>query len=145
MVEDDPLLHSLLADKLTELREKGVEVTAVMNGKEALEKSKEIKPNLILLDLVIPEMNGFEFLEALRAEPDLKDTRVVILSNLSSDEDKERARLLGVIAYIVKADFSPSKISEVVEEVLQGHAAPKAEGGTPSIKKTESGNYMVYL
>lgn len=145
IVEDDPLLHNLLADKMALLREKGVEVLPMVNAEEGLEKAIEAKPDLILLDLVLPGMTGFEFLEKLRGQAGLEKTPVVILSNLSGDEDKERAKKLGVIAYLIKADFSLSEISGAVEEILLGHAMSKHEGDEPSIKKTASGGYMVYL
>src|SRR3989344_3402051 len=145
IVEDDPLLHNLLADKMTILREKGVEVYPMVNAEEGLEKVTEAKPDLVLLDLVLPGMNGFEFLEKLRQLPELEKTPVVVLSNLSGEEDKERARKLGVVAYFIKADFSLSEISGAVEDVRVGRARPPHEGEPPSIKKTASGGYMVYL
>lgn len=120
LIEDDPLLHSLLADKMAQLREKGVEVLPVMRAEEGLEEAKKTHPDLILLDLILPTMNGFDFLERLRKEPGLEKTPVVVLSNLSADADKERARSLGVIAYMVKADFSLSEISAAIESILKG-------------------------
>jgi len=144
IVEDDPLLHNLLTDKLAQLRAKGLEVYPVMNGEEGLEKAREVKPDLVMLDLVLPGMTGFEFLEKLRAEPGLEKTPVVVLSNLSDDSDKERAKKLGVVAYLVKADFSLSDISSAMEEILEGHAITRHEGPEPDIKKTSKG-YMIYL
>lgn len=144
IVEDDPLLHTLLSDKLQQLREKGVEVTPCMNAEEGLQKAKEVHPDLMLLDLVLPGMTGFELLEELRKDPALQTAPVIILSNLSADGDKERAKKLGVIGYLVKADFSLSEISGAVEEVLRGHAMPATDGTNSTIKKTDSG-YMVYL
>jgi len=145
IIEDDPLLHNLLADKMKQLREKGVEVHSVMSAEEGLQTAKSVLPDLILLDLVLPNMTGFEFLESMRKEPGLEKTPVVILSNLSADSDKERARMLGVIAYFVKADFSLSEISGAVEEMLLGHAVPTPKDAVPGIQRTEDGSYMVYL
>ncbi|HEY4524990.1 MAG TPA: response regulator [Candidatus Paceibacterota bacterium] len=145
IVEDDPLLHNLLADKMAQLRERGVEVFPMVNGEEGLAKAIEVTPDLVLLDLVLPGMTGFEFLEKLRAQKGLEKTPVVILSNLSGDEDKERAKKLGVVAYLIKADFSLSEISGAVEEILLGRAMSAHDGDAPSIKKTASGGYMVYL
>lgn len=144
IIEDDPLLHNLLSDKMKQLRDKGVEVFPTMNAEEGLKQAQESKPDLIMLDLVLPTMNGFEFLEKLRKEPGLEKTPVIILSNLSGDSDKERAKALGVIAYLVKADFSLSEISGAVEEILQGHAMPASKNVEPGVKKTLWG-YMVYL
>ncbi len=145
IIEDDPLLHNLLADKMKQLRDKGVEVHPVMNAEEGLQTAGSINPDLILLDLVLPNMTGFEFLEQLRKQPGQEKTPVVILSNLSADSDRERAKQLGVIAYFVKADFSLSEISGAVEEILLGHAVPAPKDTVPGIKKTETGGYMVYL
>jgi DNA-binding response OmpR family regulator len=143
IVEDDPLLHTLLSDKMKQLREKGVEVVPVMNAEEALQKAPTLVPDLVMLDLVLPGMNGFEFLEALRKTAGFEKTPVIILSNLGADSDKERARSLGVTAYLVKANYSLSDISAAVEEVLRGHAVPQASGA-PDVQKTSQG-YMVYL
>jgi len=144
IVEDDPLLHNLLSDKMTQLREKGVEVIPTTNAEEGLEKARGAKPDLIVLDLVLPGMNGFEFLEKLRASEGLEKTPVVVLSNLSGDADKERAKTLGVIGYLVKADFSLTEISDAVQEVLQGEHIKHHEAPPSDIKKTSKG-YIVYL
>ncbi|OGG65411.1 hypothetical protein A3D71_04635 [Candidatus Kaiserbacteria bacterium RIFCSPHIGHO2_02_FULL_55_20] len=144
IIEDDPLLHSLLADKMKQLRDKGVKVFPTMSAEEGLKQAQESKPDLIMLDLVLPTMDGFEFLQRLRAIPGFEKTPVVVLSNLSADTDKERARSLGVIAYMVKADFSLSEISAAVEQILQGKqvSPPKPADGT--LTKTPLG-YMTYL
>ena len=143
IVEDDPLLYSLLAEKMTLLRTKGVEVFPTLNAEEGLQKVREVKPDLITLDLVLTGMTGFDFLESLRKEAGLEKTPVLILSNLSADADKERAKALGVVAYLVKANNSLSEISNAVEELLLGKpvSTPK---DNPEMKKT-SGGYMVYL
>ncbi len=145
IIEDDPLLHNLLADKMTQLREKGVEVYPVMNAEEGLQTAKTVNPDLILLDLVLPQMTGFEFLELLRNEAGFEKTPVVIISNLSAHTDRERAKRLGVIAYFVKAELSLSEIIVAVEELLIGHAVPAPKDTMLGIKKTETGEYLVFL
>jgi len=144
IVEDDPLLHSLLSDKMEQLRQKGLEVYPTVNAEEGLAKAKEVKPNLIMLDLVLPGMTGFEFLEKLRAEAGLEKTPVVVLSNLSDDSDKARAKSLGVVAYLVKADFSLGEISSAIEELLQDGKMGSHESAAPNVEKTSKG-YMIYL
>ena len=90
-------------------------------------------------------MSGFEFLERLRAETALANVPVVILSNLSSDADKERAKSLGVIAYLIKSNFSLKDISGAMEQLLGGGARSVAEvSEEPSIEKTSRGN-IIYL
>ena len=115
IVEDDAFLHNLLADKLELLRKNGIEVFPTFSGKEALEKAKEVRPDIVLLDVVLPGMNGFEVLEALRKDPDLKNVSVIILSNLNQDKDKQRAKELGVTDYMVKANFM---LEELVERIV---------------------------
>src|SRR3989344_2916547 len=144
IIEDDPLLHNLLSDKMKQLREKGVEVFPTMNAEEGLKQAQESKPDLIMLDLVLPTIVGFEFLQRLRAMPGFEKIPVIVLSNLSGDADKERARSLGVIAYLVKADFSLSDISNAVEEILQGKQMSTPKAPELGVKKTPWG-YMAYL
>lgn len=144
IIEDDPLIHHLLSAKLDQLRSHGVELHSVMNAEQGLEKAREVKPDLVLLDLLLPHMDGFEFLEKMRSEPELSKTPTVVLSNLSGENDKQRAKQLGVIAYFVKADFSLNQIADAIEEILQGKEVTKHEIDTPTISRTSKG-YMIYL
>ena len=144
IIEDDSLLHGLIVDKVGQLGQRGVEVRAATSADDALSMVRQKKPNLVLLDLVLPGMTGFEFLEKVRAEEAIKDTPVLIVSNLSDESDKSRAKNLGVVGYLVKANFSPGEILSVVEEVLEGHDVQRASGVDPEVKKTSDG-YMVYL
>lgn len=120
IVEDDTFLHTLLANKLTQLREKGVEVDPVLNAEEALKSVGEYVPDLIILDVVLPGMTGLEFLAKIRTQDNLKKVPVIILSNIGGDDEKARAKELGVAAYLVKADFSLEKISDGIEGILTG-------------------------
>lgn len=144
IVEDDPLLHSLLADKMKQMREKGVEVFPVVDAEEALKQAQEVKPDLIMLDLVLPTIDGFEFLRRLRATAGSEKVPVMVLSNLSADSDKERARSLGVVAYLVKADFSLSEISNAVQEILLGKPVGAPKVPEIGLKKTPDG-HIAYL
>ena len=120
IVEDDTLLHNLLSMRLAELRSEGIEVFPTFNGAQALKVASEQHPDLVLLDIMLPEMTGFEFLEKMRQDPALKDTPVVILSNLSGDQDKDKAKALGVREFFVKADFSLDDISSKIVGMLRG-------------------------
>lgn len=119
VVEDDQFLHNLLADHLKTLRDQGVKVIPAFNGEEALERAREQAPDIILLDVVLPGMNGFEVLQEIRNDPQLKDVPVVILSNLSMDKDIERGKELGVAEYIVKANFTLDQLVEKISDVLK--------------------------
>lgn len=144
IIEDDPLLNGLLLDKFSQLHKKGLEVYLAINAEEGLLKMRELKPDLIMLDLVLPGMTGFEFLERLRREENLTKIPVVILSNLSDVSDKERAKGLGVVAYLVKANLSLSEIVSAIEEVLEGRAITPHVSPVPDIKKTPKG-FVIYL
>lgn len=120
VVEDDPFLHNLLADYLTVLRKRGVVVELVTNGEEALRKARELKPDIMLLDIVLPGKNGFEVLEELRAEEQFKTLPVIIISNLSQPQDIERAKKLGVSEYLVKANFMPNEFVDKIISLISG-------------------------
>jgi DNA-binding response OmpR family regulator len=143
IVEDDPLLQHLLTDKMAQLRAKGLEVHSLSSGEEALTKAKEAHPDLIMLDVLLPGMSGFDFLEELRKDPAFATTPTVILSNLSADADKDRAKSLGVIGYLVKANFSLKEISGAIEKILLQNGTTIVEATEdPSVEKTSQGNII---
>lgn len=116
IVEDDKFLGSLLARKLE--KEEFI-VSLATNGVEALNKINESLPNLILLDLILPNMNGFEILEILKKNQKTKDTPVIILSNLGQKEDIEKSLKLGAADYFVKAYSTPQEIVEKIKIFLR--------------------------
>lgn len=113
VVEDD---HFLLDIYKHQLQDKGCKVYVAGDGLQALETLNEKTPDVILLDLIMPGMNGFEFLEALRADVKHKERRVIVLSNLGQESDKERCKAFGVNEYLVKTDVS---VEEVLNLVLE--------------------------
>ncbi len=119
VIEDDEMLVKFLKDELQEAGISSVE-TAVY-GKEALEKIKKKKPDLILLDLILPRMDGFEFLEIIRNNEKTKDIPIIIMTNLTHGEDKRKAFQLGVDDYLVKSECDPEEIIERVVRVLRKH------------------------
>lgn len=94
---------------------KGLSVQIAYNGKEALEKANSILPSLILLDIMMPQMDGFEVLEKLKEESATANIPVIMLTARKSREDMQRARDLGAVEYITK----PFKAVEVVDKVLR--------------------------
>lgn len=102
IAEDEKPLRDTLTSKL---KDANYEVVEAKNGHEVLEKIKIEKPDLILLDIVMPEKNGFEILEDLRIKQNDK-TPVIVLSNLEEKEDVERGKNLGISEYITKSDIS---------------------------------------
>ena len=113
LVEDDQFLSNLIELKL---KNSGFGLIRVRDGVEAAEILKKQKPDLVLLDLILPKKNGFELLEELREDPYLKDLKVVILSNLGQQADIARGKALGVLDYFVKANFA---LEELVNKIRQ--------------------------
>ena len=111
VVEDDRFLSDIYKRQLAE---KGHQVEVAVNGKEALEKLEMMVPDVILLDLIMPGMDGFDFLAELRKQPAHEKRRVIVLTNLGQDGDKERCHTLGVKEYFVKTEMS---IEDVVNAV----------------------------
>jgi len=115
IVEDDKFLLGILSDRF---EAEGFTVIQAMNGSEAVKKTGEARPDLVLLDLILPELNGFEVMEKLKADARTKNIPVIILSNLGSEEDMERGKKLGAVDYLVKAYFTPDEIVQKVREAI---------------------------
>ena len=111
LVEDEPLLGNLLSQRL---EKEGFTVVLAHDGEEALAKLRESKPDLVLLDIILPKISGFELLETLQADPQFEKAPVIIISNLGQESDVARGTALGAIQYFVKAKVS---IEELVEHV----------------------------
>lgn len=109
--EDDQFYAHIYKVKLAK---EGFDVVVVSNGEWAIKAAQKRTPDLILLDLVMPTMDGFETLEALKSDPSLKDVNIIVLSNLGQEEDIEKAKSLGAIDYFVKANIS---IHEVIDRI----------------------------
>lgn len=114
LAEDDKFIARAYQDGLTRA---GFEVVSAVNGQEAIDKVKSEKPDLVLLDLIMPKKNGFEVLEEIKADQTLK-MPVIILSNLSQDSDIEKAKELGAVDYIVKSNFSMKEVIKKIEKVF---------------------------
>jgi DNA-binding response OmpR family regulator len=111
LVEDDEALASVYRSRL-ELE--GFETKEVNNGEEALSSAVQFKPDLILLDVMMPKISGFDVLDILRNTPETANVRIIMLTALSQPKDKERAESLGVDDYLVKSQVV---IGDVVERV----------------------------
>jgi DNA-binding response OmpR family regulator len=119
LVDDDLLLVRMYQKKL---ENDGFVVETAADGVEALEKTPVFKPDLILLDIMMPKMNGLEVLRKLQSDELTNKIPVVILSNVgSSDEDIERGLELGAVSYLVKAETRPKQVVAKVKEILAGY------------------------
>lgn len=116
IIEDDKFLRELIAQKLIK---EGYEISEAVDGEEGIKKIKEEKPNLILLDLILPGVDGFEVLSQMKEDPTLAQIPVIILSNLGQKEDVERGLKLGAIDFLIKAHFTPGEIIEKIRNVLK--------------------------
>lgn len=117
IVEDEVAIAGMYRFKL---QKEGYQVRCAYNGEEGLELAKSFKPELILLDLRMPVMDGGEMLEKMRATDWGSGIRVIILTNISKAEAPSSLRLLHVDRYIVKAHYTPAQVVRLVSEVLAG-------------------------
>lgn len=116
LVDDDPLIIRMYQTKLSK---DGYDISLAFNGEEAIIKAKKDKPDLILLDLMMPKMNGVETLEELKKDSDTKNIPVVILTNLGDrNDDVEKAKKMGALDYWVKAETDLKILSSKVKEIL---------------------------
>lgn len=123
VIDDDAFLLDMYALKFAQ---KNFLVTTSGGTLEALEKLRQgFTPEIIVVDLVMPAMDGFEFLETVKNESLAQGALVIILSNLGQQEDIDRGLALGAAGYIIKASATPSEVVEKVQEVLQKHNATK--------------------
>lgn len=119
LVEDDSFLAGMYVTKLTM---EGFEAELAIDGKAGLEKAKKTKPDLILLDVLLPKMNGFDVLRELKNDPTTKNIPVILLTNLGQKSDVVRGLDLGAVDYLIKAHFMPSEVVEKIKEVLSKSA-----------------------
>lgn len=115
LIEDDPLMVNLYRKIFARA---GYVVEIAQRGGAGLEKAKEVLPDLILLDIMMPEMDGFEVLEKLKKDDKTKSIPVIALTNLAGEEDAKRALDLGAVAYVVKSEHDPREVLEIVKEAL---------------------------
>lgn len=109
----------------------GFEVEIAVNGEEGLEKIRKSKPTLVLLDVMMPKMNGLQVLDKLKADPETKTIPVVMLTNLAGQKDAEVALTKGAVKYIVKSEYEPKQVTNMVKEILAGYT----RGDVPTAAK----------
>lgn len=115
LIEDDGYIRSLLGDKL---RLSGYEVKEAKDGKEGLARVQSEKPDLVLLDLLMPVMDGFEVLQTMKNDASYSGIPVIILSNVDQKTDLDRAMQLGAKDYLIKVYNTPDEIVQKIQTVL---------------------------
>lgn len=113
LIEDDQMISSMYK---TKLESDGFEVLLAENGVDGIKAAKEGKPELIMLDVIMPQLDGFSVLEALKKDKTTKNIPVVMLTNLGTEEDREKGKKLGAIDYFVKASLTPTEFSDKVKK-----------------------------
>ncbi len=112
-IEDDEFLQNVYQ---YEFGNKNITVIMASDGEDGLKKAEKERPDLILLDLILPKMDGFSVLEEIKKDPELKNIPVIVLSNLGQKKDVQTCKKMGAVDYIVKMN---SRFSEVVEKINQ--------------------------
>jgi len=116
IVEDDPMILDMYVHKF---EQEGFVVSSLDRGDKVVEIAEKDKPDIIMLDIIMPGLDGFSVLEALRNNSKTKDFKVVMLTNLGQDEDKEKGKKLGALGYIVKSTKTPGEVVKQVREFLK--------------------------
>ncbi len=115
LVEDDKMLADMY---ITKFSKEGLQVIRAEDGAKGLEIAKQEKPDLILLDIIMPKLDGFAVLRELKKENDMANTHILLLTNLGQSEDVEKGRQLGADDYFIKANHTPAEIVEKVKYIL---------------------------
>lgn len=116
LAEDDKFISRAYQDGLTRA---GFAVEVASDGQQALESLKQNKADLVLLDIIMPDKNGFETLEEIKADENLRDIPVIILSNLGQNSDIAEGKRLGAEDYLIKSNFSINEVIEKIEKYIK--------------------------
>ena len=115
LVDDDLTLREMYEERL---KAEGFDIIQASNGEEAIKKAKENKPNVILLDIMMPKVNGFDVLKELKADPELKEIPVIVLTALIQDVDRVQGKKLGAVDYIVKSETMPGEVIAKIQNAI---------------------------
>lgn len=116
IIEDEKILAEMYQDKFTQA---GFKVILAIDSKEGLRLAKREKPDLIVLDILLPRENGIIFLEWLRKDPEISSIPVVVFSNYDDPRTKKEAAKFGIKDYLIKANYTPKEIVEKVKSYLK--------------------------
>ena len=116
IIEDDKFLRELIARKLLD---EGFDIVEAVDGEEGIKMIKESGPDLVLLDLILPSIDGFEVLARVKEDTSIVPVPIIILSNLGQKEEVEKGLELGAVDYLIKAHFTPGEIIEKIKNILK--------------------------
>lgn len=136
IIEDDAFLGDVLLEKF---KKEGFVAYLVRDGREGLGKIKELNPDLILLDIILPTMNGYEILEAKQKDPEIEKIPVIVISNSGQPVEIDRALALGVKDYFVKAQFDPEEVMAKVRNFFKKTGEQEIDIAVDQESKTSSG------
>jgi len=117
IVDDEPFIRALLEQTLEDFEDVGVELLAAGDGQEAWDMAQEERPNLVILDVMMPFMSGYEVCERIKSEPALKDTYVILLTAKGQQVDRQRGEQVNADEYVTKP-FDPDYLVERTQAVL---------------------------
>ncbi|MCX6785437.1 MAG: response regulator [Candidatus Komeilibacteria bacterium] len=116
LIEDEEMLANMYE---TKFKNEGYQIRKALDGETGLKMAQEAKPDIILLDIIMPKLDGFSVLKRLKADSKLKNVPVILLTNLGQDEDVKKGQTLGVAGYLVKANLTPIEVVNKVKELLK--------------------------
>ncbi len=122
LVEDDEFLQRMYSKKF---EREGLEILLASDGQQALDILRKKKIDLALVDILMPNMDGFELLKSMRESDKTVNIPVIVLTNLNSAQDINRAKQYNVVEYVVKANFLPSEVLEIVKKYINGKYSEK--------------------
>lgn len=114
-IEDESALQKTFGDLLTQ---EGYQVTSALDGEVGLRLAREKQPDLVLLDLILPRMDGFGVLKELKQDPNTQDIPVIVLTNLEQMEDIQKVLALGATTYLVKANYNLEEVLTKIKETI---------------------------
>lgn len=115
LIEDDEVLAGMYKMKI---KQQGYELVTAENGKEGVEKAKKEKPDLILLDLILPQKDGYQVLQELKEDKETKGIKVFILSNLGQNGEIKKGKEMGADDYLIKANMTPGQLVDKIDKKL---------------------------
>ncbi len=120
IIEDEPVLREMYGEKF---QQAGLEVIAAESAEEGIKKAREIMPDIILLDILLPKDNGIDCLRKIKEDPQIKGLKVLAFSNFDEPRTKTLAKQLGALDYLIKTDYTPQSIVEKVLGILRSPEA----------------------